>query len=134
AEVLGADLAYVGTRFIATCEARAPEAYKQMLIAGGAEDLRYSPGITGVNANWLAASLERCGVDLEALGAFSRDYAHLPPDIRPWRDVWSAGQGVELIEDCPDAASLVARLRREYVAACAVPDLAASARQAEPAL
>lgn len=114
AQVLGADFVYLGTRFIATQEARAPDAYKRMLVEGTAEDLRYSAGITGVNANWLAASLAERGIDLGAVGPFSRDYAHLPEGVRPWRDVWSAGQGMELIDDCLDVATLVDRLRDEY--------------------
>ncbi|SAL86026.1 2-nitropropane dioxygenase [Caballeronia arvi] len=120
AEVLGADYAYMGTRFIATKEANAPAEYKQMLVELTSEDLVYTPDITGVAANWLKPSLQRCGIDIETLakpGAGRFD--HLPNDIRPWRDIWSAGQGIDLIDDVPEVATLVARLVREYQAACA---------------
>ncbi|MGH8760243.1 MAG: NAD(P)H-dependent flavin oxidoreductase [Burkholderiales bacterium] len=119
AEVLGADYAYMGTRFIATKEANAPAEYKQMLVESTSEDLVYTPDITGVPANWLKPSLLRCGIDIETLakpGAGRFD--HLPTDIRPWRDIWSGGQGIDLIDDIPDVATLVARLVREYQAAC----------------
>lgn len=128
AEVLGADLVYLGTRFIATREARAHDDYKAMLVASGAADLSYSPAITGVPANWLNASLERAGLSPKDLPPPVPGYGHLPRAVRPWRDVWSAGHGVELIRDVPGTAELVARLRREYRAACAVPDMAAAAR------
>ena len=120
AEVLGADYAYMGTRFIATKEANAPAEYKQMLVDSTSEDLVYTPNVTGVPANWLKPSLQRCGIDIETLampGAARFD--HLPIDIRPWRDIWSGGQGIDLIDDIPDVATLVARLVREYQAACA---------------
>jgi len=120
AEVLGADYAYMGTRFIATKEANAPAEYKQMLVDSTSEDLVYTPNVTGVPANWLKPSLQRCGIDIETLakpGAGRFD--HLPNDIRPWRDIWSAGQGIDLIDDVPDVAALVGRLLREYQAACA---------------
>lgn len=119
AEVLGADYAYMGTRFIATKEADAPADYKQMLVESTSEDLVYTPNVTGVPANWLKPSLRRCGIDIETLakpGAGRFD--HLPNDIRPWRDIWSGGQGIDLIDDVPDVATLVARLVREYEAAC----------------
>jgi nitronate monooxygenase len=119
AEVLGADYAYMGTRFIATKEAHAPAEYKQMLVDSTSEDLVYTPDITGVAANWLKPSLRRCGIDIETLarpGAGRFD--HLPNDIRPWRDIWSGGQGIDLIDDIPDVATLVARLVREYRSAC----------------
>lgn len=126
AEVLGADLAYLGTRFIATQESGAPEAYKQMLVSQGAADLLYTPAVNGVPANWLKASLEAVGLDLAALplprGGHGTE--HLPAGIRPWANVWSAGQGISLIHDIPSVSDLVRRLRREYVDACRAPDMA----------
>jgi nitronate monooxygenase len=119
AEVLGADYAYMGTRFIATKEANAPAEYKQMLVESTSEDLVYTPDITGVPANWLKPSLRRCGIDIETIGKPGAGrFDHLPTDIRPWRDIWSGGQGIDLIDDIPDVATLVARLVREYQAAC----------------
>ncbi|PTR12571.1 nitronate monooxygenase [Novosphingobium sp. GV055] len=123
AEVLGADLAYLGTRFIAAREARAPDEWKAMLVSGNDADLTYSPAITGVHANWLNASLKRENIVIEDLPPALPAYHHLPEDIRPWRDLWSAGQGINLIHDIPDVATLVARLHQEYAAACHAPDL-----------
>ncbi|MBA2933741.1 nitronate monooxygenase [Sphingomonas sp. CGMCC 1.13654] len=124
AEILGADLAYLGTRFIATQEARADAAYKAMLVEGGLADLLYTDRVTGVNANWLIPSLTRHGLDPADLPASPghRRHDHLPEGVRPWRELWSAGQGIETITDIPDVAELVARLRRDYVAACTIPD------------
>lgn len=123
AEVLGADLCYLGTRFIATKEARAPEAYKAMIVAADADDVLFSSRISGVGANWLAPSLRAHGLNPADLPEASapRDYSHLPEGVRPWRDLWSAGQGAALIEDVPSVAALISRLRAEYAAACATP-------------
>ncbi len=132
AEILGADLVYLGTRFIATREANADDAYKTMLVECTSNDLAYTPAITGVPASWLKPSLEQNGVDLANLAPASRTYEHLPEDVRPWRNLWSAGHGIDLIDDLPDVASLVSRLRKEYVAACATPDMVASAQQDAP--
>jgi nitronate monooxygenase len=129
AEILGADLAYMGTRFIATREAAVPEAYKRMLVEGGAADVIYTKGVNGLPASWLKASLRETGLDPDHLFIpEKRGTEHLPPGKTPWRDIWSGGQGIALIDDIPDVAELVARLRAEYVAACAIPDMADAAR------
>jgi nitronate monooxygenase len=131
AEVLGADLAYIGTRFIASRESAAPDAYKAMLVAGGVPDVIYTRGVNGLPASWLKASLRSIGLDPDnLLIPEGRSTGHLPAGKTPWRDIWSAGQGIGLIDDLPPVTDLVARLRREYVAACAVPDMAAAAREA----
>lgn len=122
-EVLGADLCYLGTRFIATQESMASEEYKQMLVDGRAQDLLYLPAEGGVPANWLAASLRG---KFEGYDAVESDYRRhvrgsLPSDLKYWVDVWSAGQGVELIHDIPSVDELVERLRREYTQACELP-------------
>ncbi len=111
AELLGADLAYLGTRFIATKESLAPEAYKQMIVDSAAKDILYTASISGVNANFLRPSLERAGLDPE----------NLPPPgkmniegERAWKDIWSAGHGVGGIRDIPSASELCERLIREY--------------------
>jgi nitronate monooxygenase len=134
AEMLGADLAYLGTRFIATRESGAPEAYKAMLVEGGTEDVIYTPGVNGMPASWLKASLRSIGMDPDNLPyppppRHSND--HLPPGKTPWRDIWSGGQGIGLIDDLPTVAELVGRLQREYVAACAIPDMAQAAQAAQ---
>ena len=131
AEVLGADLAYLGTRFIATQESRADPAYKQLVVDATSAELSYTAEIAGVPANWMVQSMRLQGLDPDNLpkpqGA-GRSYAHLPRHVRPWKTLWSAGQGVDLIDDVPSVDELVTRLRAEYVAACAVPDMSAQAR------
>lgn len=137
AEILGADLAYLGTRFIATQESDAPQAYKDLLVSEGSAGLMYTGKIAGVPANWMAESMRRVGLDPanlpEPLGKGMR-HDHLPQGVRPWLNLWSAGQGIDLIRDIPTVAELVRRLRREYVAACETPDMAEAARLAERAL
>lgn len=131
AEVLGADLAYIGTRMIATQESAAPQAYKQMLVAGGVTDVTYTRGVNGLPASWLKASLREAGLDPENLIIpKARSTDHLPVGKTPWRDIWSGGQGIALIDDIPTVSELVARLQREYIAACEVPDMAQAARAA----
>jgi nitronate monooxygenase len=129
AEVLGADLAYLGTRMIATKESTAPDAYKAMLVAGGVTDVIYTKGVNGVPASWLKASLREAGLDPDnLLIPDQRGTEHLPVGWTPWKNIWSGGQGIGLIDDIPSVAELVARLRLQYVAACAVPDMAEAAR------
>jgi nitronate monooxygenase len=131
AEILGADLAYMGTRFIATREAAAPEAYKAMILEGSAADVVYTNGVNGLPAMWLKASVRAVGLDPDALPKLERRGTdHLPQGVMPWRDIWSAGQGIGLIADAPSVADLVRQLQREYLAACATPDMAAAARAA----
>lgn len=115
AEVLGADLAFMGTRFIATREAAVPEAYKAMLIEATSADLVYTAKMGGAPASWLSASLGLAGVD-------PADPTSAPgPGVRAWWDVWSAGQGVDQITDAPPVAVLIDRLAMEYEAACRTP-------------
>jgi nitronate monooxygenase len=131
AEILGADLVYLGTRFIATRESAAPDEYKAMLVAGTAADVVYTDAINGIPAMWLKASIRAAGIDLERLPKpVKRGSDHLPPGAKPWKTVWSAGQGIGQIEDIPSVAELVRRLQSQYVAACSVPDMAAAAAAA----
>jgi nitronate monooxygenase len=131
AEVLGADLAYMGTRFIATREAAAPEAYKAMIVEGTAADVIYTNGVNGLPAMWLKASIRATGMDPDNLPRLERRGTdHLPDGVTPWRDIWSAGQGIGLIPDVPSVADLVRQLQAEYVAACRIPDMAAAAQAA----
>ena len=128
AEILGADLAYMGTRFIATRESSAPEEYKAMLVEGTAADVIYTDAINGMPAMWLKASIKSVGIDLATLPKpLKRGTDHLPPAAKPWKTVWSAGQGIGQIHDIPSVAELVRRLQAEYVAACATPDMAQAA-------
>jgi nitronate monooxygenase len=130
-EVLGADLSYLGTRFIATRESRAADEYKAMIVRSTSNDLSYTPDVAGVAANWMVESIRAVGLDPADMpkpppGRMS--HGHLPDGARPWKNIWSAGQGVDLIDDIPAVADLVRQLRREYVAACAVPDMADAPR------
>jgi nitronate monooxygenase len=137
AEVLGADLAYLGTRFIATRESDAPDEYKDLLVSQTSSDLMYTGDIAGVPANWMVESIRRVGLDPEnlpkPLGRGMR-HDHLPPGVTPWKNLWSAGQGVDLIEDVPSVAELVRRLRAEYVAACEAQSFVEAARLADRAM
>ncbi len=127
AEVLGADFAYMGTRFIATQEAMADAAYKQMLIESGVGDIVYTDAISGTNANFLWPSLEKGGYDRAqlSLNVGKGKLKAITDEAKAWRDFWSAGHGVATIHDAPPVAALVARLGEEYDAACAMPASAA---------
>ncbi len=117
AQAMGADLAYIGTAFIATEEANAAAAYKAALIEGSAASIVYTDAITGVHGNYLRASLEAAGLDPENLpqrGAAS-DFG--PELKRAWKDIWGSGQGIGALERVVPAARLVDRLVREYAAA-----------------
>jgi nitronate monooxygenase len=119
ARAAGADFAYLGTRFIATTESRAPEDYKQMILAATAKDIVYTNAISGVNGNFLRASLEAAGLDPANLPEFNRELHLGSSEKRAWKNIWSAGQGVGAIHDVPSTAELVARLGREYAEAVA---------------
>ena len=124
AEVLGADLAYMGTRFIATQESGVDPAYHDMLVESGSSDLMFTGKIAGVPANWLVRSMERVGLDprnLPAPEGKGMRHDHLPEGVKPWKNLWSAGQGIDLISDIPRVGELVGRLRAEYLAACSIP-------------
>ncbi len=115
ARALGADFAYVGTRFIATKEANADQRYKDMIVESGAEDIFYTPYFTGVHGNYLTKSIVGSGLDPNNLPA--RDKTSMSfgsGTIKAWRDVWGAGQGVGAIDEVLPAGEVVARMRREY--------------------
>ena len=119
AQMLGADLAYMGTRFIATLENDAPTPYKQMLLQARAADIIHTPAVSGVPASFMRQSLEQAGYDLSRLqDKAAIDYGErLKPvsdEAKAWKTVWSAGQGVGGITDLPSVGELVARLDREY--------------------
>jgi len=121
AQLLGADLAYMGTRFIATTQSQAPAAYKQMLLQAHAADIIHTPAVSGVPASFLRQSLEQAGFDMNALNA-SHEPSRLKPldeEAKAWKTVWSAGQGVGAIDDLPDTGTLIQRLHEEYQAALA---------------
>lgn len=118
AQAMGADFAYIGTRFIATREANASAGYQQAIVDGSASDIVYTPFFTGVAGNYLKASIVAAGLDPDNLpqsGATLKAIGN--SEARAWRDIWGAGQGVGGIVDVPSTAELIARLRREYQAA-----------------
>lgn len=116
AQMLGADLAYMGTRFIATAESQAPGAYKQMLLDAHAVDIIHTPAVSGVPASFLRPSLEQAGYDMEALkGGYEQGKLKpLDDEAKAWKTVWSAGQGVGGIDDLPGTSALIERLHDEY--------------------
>jgi nitronate monooxygenase len=119
AQVLGANYAYMGTRFIATEESMAVPEYKQMVVDASGADIICSDALTGVKANWLRASLVAAGYDPANMPAGATiDIAASTSDAKRWRDVWSAGQGVGAIHDILPIAALIDRLEAEYQAAC----------------
>jgi nitronate monooxygenase len=121
AEALGADLAYMGTRFLATIESSAPAQYKQMIVDCGMGDLIYSDRFSGVHANFLLPSITRFGIDPATLPPKAPDMSALTDtETRTWKDIWSAGHGITTIHDIPAVAKLVARIAAEYHAACAI--------------
>ncbi|WP_447791874.1 NAD(P)H-dependent flavin oxidoreductase [Pseudomonas farris] len=118
AQAMGADFAYIGTRFIATTEARADAAYKQMLVDSRADDIVYSSLFTGVSGNYLRGSIERAGLDPRKLpegGKSAMDFdAAVSGGAKAWRDIWGAGQGVGSIKDVVSTAEAARRLVAEY--------------------
>ena len=116
---MGADLAYMGTRFINTTESKAPEDYKKMIIEAGASDIVYTAAISGVHANFLAASLQAAGISEEDLTKDHKvDFGkELDTEAKAWKTIWSAGQGVATIEDVLPVEQLVQQLRKEFLEA-----------------
>jgi nitronate monooxygenase len=110
-------MVYLGTRFIATQEAQAPQDYKEMLINSEIDDIIYSDHFTGVHANYLRASIENAGIDVNALTAKDRVDLDLGSG-NSWKEIWSAGHGVGGIHDVVSVKQLVDNLTTEYKQAC----------------
>ncbi|HAN30245.1 MAG TPA: hypothetical protein DCQ06_01485 [Myxococcales bacterium] len=119
ARALGADFAYMGTRFIAVEEANAPDNYKQMILETSAKDIIYTAAISGIPASFLAPSLVAAGIRLEDLPAHKEINLgeELDTESKAWKDIWSAGQGVGTIDDVPTVAELVSRFKAQYLQA-----------------
>lgn len=121
AEAMGADLAYIGSPFIATPEGRCSDDYRQAIVEGGAADIVNSALFTGIPGNYLRSSIERSGLDPNALEKVDS----LPTEFgsegssrsKAWRDIWGSGQGIGIIEKVQPAADYIAQLEREYRAA-----------------
>lgn len=112
ARIAGADMAYLGTRFIATREAMADAAYKRMLVDSGSGDIVYTAKVSGVPANFLRPSLQAQGLDPDHLPAHGG--MDMASEAKAWKTIWSAGHGTASIADVPPAAELCARLIAEY--------------------
>ncbi|HYD27164.1 nitronate monooxygenase family protein [Brevundimonas sp.] len=119
ATMMGADFAYMGTRFIATTESQAQTHYKEMIVEAGSADITYTPAVSGIPANFLTPSLVENGIDPKTLPEHKLDMAD---EAKAWKTVWSAGQGAGAVHDILPTADLVRRLRDEYAEACAVFD------------
>jgi nitronate monooxygenase len=121
ARALGADLAYLGTRFIATDEANASAAYKQMLVDSKAEDIVYTSLFSGIAGNYLRGSVVQTGLDPDKLPEASKSTMNFGSggnaERKAWKDIWSAGQSVSGIEAVESVDSLVSRMESEYLAA-----------------
>lgn len=124
AVAMGADFAYMGTRFICSRESAAPDAYKAMIEDATAADIVYTDRVSGVNANFLKASIEQAGVALDEMPEhgkpdFGKELLAPEDGAKAWKDIWSAGQGVGNIQQTPSVAELVDKLATEYQTAFA---------------
>ena len=120
AQAMGADLAYVGSAFIATDEARASEAYKQAIVEGTSDDIVYSSLFSGVHGNYLKPSIRAAGLDPDNLpesDPSKMDFGGGEGSKKAWKDIWGCGQGIAAVKQVLPAAALVERLAREYGAA-----------------
>lgn len=114
ARVLGADFVYMGTRFIATKESVASEAYKEMVVNSTVEDILYTDAFSGIHANYLIPSLKNEGIDMTSLKRReSVDLSHMV-DVKAWRDIWSAGQGVTTVRSVQSVVEIIDQLVMEY--------------------
>lgn len=117
ARALGADFAYVGSAFIATEEARAVDAYKQMIVNSNSEDIIYTSKFTGVHGNYLRGSIVAAGMDPDQLGngdPSQMDFGSGDSSSKVWKDIWGCGQGIGAVKEVTTVAQLVARLKAEY--------------------
>jgi nitronate monooxygenase len=118
AQAMGADFAYVGSAFVATEEARAVDAYKQMIVDGSSDEIVYSSLFTGVHGNYLKGSIRQAGLDPDKLPESDPSQMNFGGDrTKAWKDIWGCGQGIGAVKAVVPAAELVARLGREYAAA-----------------
>jgi len=114
----GADFGYIGSAFIATEEARADDAYKQMIVGSTSRDIVYSNLFTGVHGNYLRGSIDAAGLDPDALPQSDASTMNFGSDRKkPWKDIWGCGQGIGVVDAVLPAGDLVARLQREFRAA-----------------
>ncbi len=120
AQAMGADMAYIGSPFIATHEARAVDGYKEMIVASNADDIVYSNFFTGVHGNYLKPSIVAAGMDPDHLpeaDPSKMDFDQATSGAKAWKDIWGCGQGIGAVKEVTSTAVLVDRLEREYLAA-----------------
>ncbi|MDL2404960.1 nitronate monooxygenase family protein [Rhizobium calliandrae] len=117
AQAMGADMAYIGSPFIATEEARAAQTYKQAIVDGAAADIVYSNFFTGVHGNYLKPSIRAAGMDPDNLpeaDASKMDFEIATTGVKAWKDIWGSGQGIGAVKAIEPAAKFVDRLEAEY--------------------
>ncbi|MDP3374949.1 MAG: nitronate monooxygenase family protein [Hydrogenophaga sp.] len=114
AQAMGADLAYIGSAFIATEEARADEAYKRMIVESSSDDIVYSNLFTGVHGNYLKPSIRAAGMDPDQLPQSDQSAMNFGSTRKPWKDIWGCGQGIGAVHAVEPVAERVNRLEREY--------------------
>ncbi len=121
AQAMGADFAYIGSRWLATKESNVDEAYRQAIVESAADDIVYTNLFTGVHGNYLKKSIVNAGLDPDKLPESDKSAMSFGSGggskAKAWRDIWGAGQGVGLMDDVPSVAEMVARLKEEYQAA-----------------
>jgi len=116
AQAMGADFAYIGSRWLATLEANTSEEYRQAIVESSAADVVYTNLFTGVHGNYLKKSIVKAGLDPDNLPEADKTTMNFTSSsAKAWRDIWGAGQGVGMMEDVPAVAEVVARLKQEYV-------------------
>jgi nitronate monooxygenase len=123
AQAMGADLAYIGSAFIATHEARAVDGYKEMITQSNSDDIVYSNFYTGIHGNYLKGSIRNAGMDPDNLPVSDpskMNFGGGENSAKAWKDIWGCGQGIGAIKEVTSAAELVAKLKREYLAAKAL--------------
>jgi len=124
AQMMGADFAYIGSPFIATTEAHANDAYKQMIVDSAADDILYTNYFSGIHGNYLKPSMVAAGYDPETLGSADASKMNFGAsgsggDKKAWRDVWGCGQGIGAVKEIVPVAERIATLHAEYARACA---------------
>jgi nitronate monooxygenase len=119
AQAMGADFAYIGSRWLATQEANTSEDYREAIVESTAADVVYTNLFTGVHGNYLKKSIVKAGLDPENLPVADKSAMNFASDrgAKAWRDIWGAGQGVGMMNDVPTVAEVVERLKNEYAAA-----------------
>ncbi len=120
AQAMGADMAYIGSPFIATTEARASEAYKQAIVEANANDIIYSNYFTGIHGNYMKSSIIAAGMDpdnLPVADPSKMDFGAATSGAKAWKDIWGAGQGVGAVKAIEPVSALIDRLAAEYAAA-----------------